>query len=193
MNLGYARVSRTDQHVEQQESALNEAGCERVFVDHGVSGATKHRPELDRLLDQLRPGDVIYVTKIDRLSRSLPQMLEIVAGIEERGAGIVSLAESAIDTRSAAGKLVFGVFAVVAEFERDRIRERTNEGLSRAKANGARLGRPARLNERAIKNLRDLRDEGWTFSRLAEVFDISRSTARNYCADLDTPPDVRTH
>lgn len=191
MNLGYARVSRTDQHVEQQESALREAGCEKIFVDHGVSGATRSRPELDRLLDQLRPGDVVYVTKIDRLSRSLQQMLEVVGEIEDRGAGIVSLAESAIDTTSAAGKLVFGVFSVVAEFERDRIRERTNEGLARAKANGTRLGRPIRLSEREIQNLRDLRNDGWTFSRLAEVFRISRSTARKYCEGLDSPPNDR--
>lgn len=192
MNLGYARVSRADQHIEQQETELRDAGCERVFIDHGVSGAAKSRPELDRLLDQLRPGDVVYVTKIDRLGRSLPLLFDIVATIEKRGAGIVSLAESVIDTTSAAGKAIFGVFSVFAEFERERLRERTNEGLNRAKANGTRLGRPVRLKELDIQNLRDLRNDGWTYSRLANVFNISRSTARKYCADLNTPSGVRT-
>ena len=185
MNLGYARVSRTDQHVEQQESALHEAGCEKIFVDHGVSGATKSRPELDKLLDQLRAGDVVYVTKIDRLSRSLQQMLEVVRAIEERGAGIVSLAESTIDTRSAAGKLVFGVFSVVAEFERDRIRERTKDGLVRAKTNGTRLGRPPALPQNQIRDLRTLRRQGRSFRSLAKTFNISRSTARKYCETTD--------
>lgn len=181
MRLGYARVSRTDQHTEQQEVALTEAGCEKLFVDRGVSGAAERRPELDRLLDQLRADDVVVVAKLDRLGRSLPKVLDIVEVIEREGAGLVSLAESAIDTTSAAGKLVFRIFAVVAEFERDRLRERTVEGLNRARSNGARLGRPQRLDEIEIKNLRTLRLEGRSYASLAKTFRISRSTARKYC------------
>ena len=106
--------------------------------------------------------------------------------IEAREAGIVSLVESAIDTTTAAGKLVFGVFSVVAEFEH----ERTNEGLERAKAKGTRLGRPLRLNEKDIQNLRDMRDPSWSISRLAKVFKVSRSTLGKYCKDLDTTPVI---
>ena len=134
MQLGYARVSTQEQHTQQQESALQDAGCDRVFVDHGISGAAADRPELERLLDQLREGDVVVVTKLDRLGRSLPQVFDLVETIEQRGAGLRSLAESDIDTTTAAGKLVFRLFAVVAEFERDRLRERTMEGIARARA-----------------------------------------------------------
>ena len=192
MRLGYARVSRDDQHTEQQETALDAVGCEKIFVDRGVSGAAKHRPELDRLLDQLRLGDVVVVTKIDRLGRDLHQMLDLVASIHACEADIVSLAEPEIDTTSAAGKLVFAVFAVVAQFERDRLSERTREGLERAKANGTRLGRPKRLDEIEMTDLRSLREEGWSYSRLADLFKISRTTARKYCEDLKVPSGVRT-
>ena len=185
MRLGYARVSRADQHTEQQETALRDAGCEKLFIDHGVSGAAEHRPQLERLLDQLRSGDVVVVAKLDRLGRSLPNVLDIVEEIERQGAGLVSLAESAIDTTSAAGKLVFRIFAVVAEFERDRLRERTVVGLVRARANGAQLGRPQRLDTEEIEDLLALRKEGRSYASLAKTFRISRSTARKYCITVD--------
>lgn len=180
MLLGYARVSTDEQHTDQQEHALKQAGCERIFVDHGVSGATKIRPELDRLLDQLRPRDVVVVTKLDRLGRDLGHMLQIVETIGEAAAGLRSLAESDIDTTSAAGKLVFRIFSVVAEFERDRLRERTKEGMSRAKANGVKIGRKPRLTDTAIEHLRSLRKQGTSYGSLAKTFKISASTARNY-------------
>ena len=185
MRLGYARVSRVDQHIEQQVTALEEAGCEKIFIDHGVSGTVRSRPELDRLLDNLRNGDVAVVTKIDRLGRNLHQMLDIVALINERHADFISLAEPEINTTSAAGKLVFSVFAIVAQFERDRLGERTREGLARAKANGTRLGRPKRLDEKQIKNVRSLREQGRSYSELADVFNVSRTTVRKYCENLD--------
>ena len=106
MRLGYARVSRAGQHTEQPETALDAAGCDKIFIDHKVSGAVKHRPQLSRFLDNLRPGDVV-VTKIGRLGRDLQQMLELVASINACDADIVSLAEPEIDTTSAEGKLVF--------------------------------------------------------------------------------------
>ena len=150
------------------------------FVDRGISGGARHRPDLERLLDQLRQGDVVVVTKIDRLGRDLHHMLDIAATINERNADIISLAEPEINTTSAAGKLVFAVVAIVAQFERDRLAERTREGLTRAKENVTCLGRPNRLNQREIQNLQDMRDQGWSYSRLAEVFRIFRSTARKY-------------
>ena len=183
MLLGYARVSTQEQHTLQQESALQDAGCERVFVDHGISGAAAARPQLERLLEQVRDGDVVVVTKLDRLGRSLFQVFDFVEAIEQRGAGLRSLAESDIDTTTAAGKLVFRVFAVVAEFERDRMRERTMEGLARARAEGTPLGRPRSLDERSREQLRTLRKEGASYGALAKTFGIGRSTARKYCQE----------
>ena len=183
MELGYARVSTHEQNTQQQEKALRDAGCERVYIDHGISGATADRPELNRLLDQLRDGDVVVVTKLDRLGRSLRDVLDIVETIEQRGAGLRSIAESTIDTTSAAGKLVFAVFAVVAEFERDRIRERIMEGIDRARADGTHLGRPHSLDDHGIAHLRTLRQQGASYGSLAKTFNISRSTARRYCKE----------
>ena len=192
MRLGYARVSRVDQHTEQQESALELAGCERIFVDHGVSGSVKSRPELDRLLDRLRKGDVVVVTKIDRLGGDLHQMLDLVALIHDRNADIISIAEPEINTTAAAGKLVLSVFAIVAQFERDRIVARTREGLARAKANGTRLGRPKRLDDKQIKSVRSLRNQGRSHGELAEVFNVSRTTVRKYCEGFGTSSDRET-
>ena len=154
-----------------------------MYIDHGDSGATVERRDLKRLLDQVREGDVVVVTKLDRLGRSLSDVLDIVENIEQRGAGLRSLAESDIDTTSAAGKLVFRVFAVVAEFERDRLRERTLEGIARARAEGTHLGRPHSLDEHGIEHLRAARQKGASYGSLAKTFNISRSTARRYCKE----------
>ena len=140
MRLGGARVSRADQHTQQQVTALEETGCKKIFVDHDGSGTAKNQPELDRLLDQLREGDIVVVTKIDRLGRDVHRMLDLVELIREYSADIISIAEPEINTTADAGKLVFSVFAIVAQFERDRIVERTREGLARAKSNGYALG-----------------------------------------------------
>ena len=180
MKFGYARVSREDQHTEQQVVALEQAGCERIFTDHGVSGSKRHRPQLDRLLDQLREGDVVLVSKLDRLGRSLTDLIDILQQIEESGAGVLSLAEKDIDTTTPAGKLIFRIFAVVAEFERDRQRERTNEGLARAKAQGTRLGRRPQLKRDQMQSLADLRKHGYSYQRLADTFGVSKSTVARY-------------
>jgi DNA invertase Pin-like site-specific DNA recombinase len=121
MIIGYARVSTEDQNLDGQLDALKAAGVERIFADK-ITGAARSRPELNRLLDHLRQGDVITVTKYDRLARSLRDLLDIVDTIQERGAGFRSLAED-IDTTTPAGRLVFHVFASIAQFERERISE----------------------------------------------------------------------
>jgi DNA invertase Pin-like site-specific DNA recombinase len=139
MIIGYARVSTDDQNLDAQTDALTAAGAERIFSDK-ISGSMRKRPELDKLLEQLRPGDVIVVTKYDRLARSLRDLLDIVEAIKDQGAGFRSLAED-IDTTTPAGRLVFHVFASIAQFDRERISERTREGLQAAKARGRVGGR----------------------------------------------------
>ncbi|MFV1934503.1 recombinase family protein, partial [Phaeobacter gallaeciensis] len=157
MIIGYARVSTDDQSLDSQTDALSAAGAERVFADK-ISGSKRARPELDRLLEQLRDGDVVTVTKYDRLARSLKDLLEIVEAIRERGAGFRSLAED-IDTTTPAGRLVFHVFASIAQFERERISERTREGLASARKRGRIGGRPPALSPAQKDEVRRMRDE----------------------------------
>jgi DNA invertase Pin-like site-specific DNA recombinase len=142
--LGYARTSTTDQHLDLQIDALTVAGCYRVFTET-ASGARTDRPTLAQLLDQLRPGDTLVVWKLDRLGRSLRHLVDTVTGLADRGVGFRSLQES-IDTTTPGGKLVFHVFAALAEFERDLIRERTTAGLTAARARGRNGGRPPVLD-----------------------------------------------
>ena len=139
--LGYARVSTTDQRPGLQVDALERAGCYRVFTET-ASGARADRPVLAQVLDQLRPGDTLIVWKLDRLGRSLRHLVDVVTGLADRGVGFRSLQES-IDTTTPGGKLVFHVFAALAEFERDLIRERTSAGLAAARARGRHGGRPS--------------------------------------------------
>jgi len=132
--FGYARVSTLEQDEALQHDALTAAGCERIFADK-ASGKLEHRPALDALLDQLRPGDTVVVWRLDRLGRSLRHLLEVVSELERRGVAFQSLTE-VIDTSTPGGKLVFHLFGALAEFERELIRERTMAGLAAARAAG---------------------------------------------------------
>lgn len=177
MILGYARVSTEDQHLDAQLTALEAAGAERVFAEK-ISGSRRERPELERLIDQLRPGDVIVVTKYDRLSRSLQDLLTLVDRIRAAGAGFRSLAED-IDTTTPAGRLVFHVFASIAQFERERIAERTREGLEAARRRGRVGGRPPALSAEQKKEVQRLRDEDRrSIAELARLFRVSQNTIR---------------
>lgn len=177
MILGYARVSTDDQNLDAQTDALKAAGAERIFADK-ISGTLRKRPELDRLLEHLRPGDVIVVTKYDRLARSLRDLLEIVETIQAHGAGFRSLAED-IDTTTPAGRLVFHVFASIAQFERERISERTREGLEAARRRGRVGGRPPALSAAQADEVRRMRDEeGRRLSEIAQLFRVSVKTVR---------------
>ncbi len=177
MIFGYARVSTDDQNLDAQTDALTAAGAERIFADK-ISGGTRKRPELDKLFDQLRDGDVVVVSKYDRLARSLRDLLDIVASIQERGAGFRSLAEE-IDTTTSAGRLIFHVFGSIAEFERDRISERTREGLDAARRRGRVGGRPPALSEDQKAEVRRMRDEdGKSVSEIARLFRVSCATVR---------------
>jgi DNA invertase Pin-like site-specific DNA recombinase len=177
MIIGYARVSTEDQHLEAQIEALEAVGAERIWSEK-ISGSKTNRPELQTLLDHLRPGDVVTVTKYDRLSRSLQDLLTIVEAIREKGAGFRSLAED-IDTTTPAGRLVFHVFASIAQFERERISERTKEGLAAARKRGRVGGRPAALSPERRAEVARMRDqEGRGIAELARLFEVSANTIR---------------
>jgi len=177
MIIGYARVSTDDQSLDSQTDALSVAGAEKVFADK-ISGSRRARRELDRMLEQLRDGDVVTVTKYDRLARSLKDLLEIVEAIRERGAGFRSLAED-IDTTTPAGRLVFHVFASIAQFERERISERTREGLASARKRGRIGGRPPALSALQKVEVRRMRDEEHRPApEIARLFGVSERTVR---------------
>ncbi len=175
MIIGYARVSTNDQSLDAQIDALNEAGATKVFQEK-KTGKNRSRPELQRLLDQLRKDDIVVVTKYDRLARSLRDLIEIVAAIRDRDAGFRSLAED-IDTTTPAGRLVFHVFGSIAEFERERIAERTKEGLEAARKRGRVGGRPRALSKIQRDEVLKMRDvEERSVSEIARVFGVSRQT-----------------
>ena len=177
MIFGYARISTSDQTLDGQTDALTAAGAERIFADT-ISGTKRERPELAQLLDQLRDGDVVTVTKYDRLARSLHDLLDIVKAIEERGAGFRSLAED-IDTTTPAGRLIFHVFASIAQFERERISERTREGLQAARKRGRIGGRPPALSAAQKAEVLRMRDEeGRSIREVAGLVKVSETTVR---------------
>lgn len=176
MIIGYARVSTEDQLLDAQIVALKEAGAERIYADK-ISGAKRKRPELDKMLDQLRCGDVVLVSKYDRLARSLSDLLDIVAQVEAAEAGFRSLAED-IDTTTPAGRLVFHVFASIAQFERERIRERTVEGLQAARAKGRVGGRPPALSEDQKSEVLRMKSEGRAMKDIAALFKVSLATVK---------------
>jgi DNA invertase Pin-like site-specific DNA recombinase len=177
MLVGYARVSTQDQGPELQMDALKAAGCERIFVEK-ASGAQRDRPELKAALDYMRDGagDVFVVWKLDRLARSLKQLIETVEDLEHRGIGFRSLTE-AIDTTSAGGRLTFHIFGAMAEFERSIIRERTRAGLDAARARGRKGGRPPALSAKDIAHAKALlREPDITVEEVAARMRVSPAT-----------------
>lgn len=179
MKIGYARVSTFDQNLDLQIDALNEAGCERIFTDKS-SGKNRERPGLDELFSFARKGDIIITWKLDRLGRSMKHLIQTVNYFEENGIGFTSLKEN-IDTTTSGGKLIFHVFAALAEFEADIISERTQAGLSAARARGRKGGRPKALNNDQIKQLRVMaKDNTITVKEICTTFGISKATYYKY-------------
>jgi DNA invertase Pin-like site-specific DNA recombinase len=175
MLLGYARVSKDGQDEAAQVTALKGAGCERIFRER-ASGGRWDRPELHRLLEQLRPGDVVVVWKLDRLSRSLKDLLHLMERIEDKRAGFRSLTE-AVDTTTAAGRMLMQMVGAYAEFERSMIRERTRAGLDAARENGRVGGRPRKLNAHQRKTALELIDSGTkSAAEVARLFGVHPST-----------------
>lgn len=153
MLIGYARVSTEEQNLAPQLEALRRAGCHHIFHDEGLSGASISRPALNQALTRLSPGDVLVTWKLDRLGRSLAHLINIIAELSERGVGFRSLSE-AIDTTTAGGRLIFHVMGALAEFERALISERTRLGMASARARGAAIGRPPKLNDEDVLQAR---------------------------------------
>src|SRR3954453_181147 len=173
--VGYSRVSTGDQTADLQFDDLNAAGCERIFADT-ASGAVTERPELAKALDYLRGGDVLVTWRLDRLGRSLRHLIEVVTDLQGRGVGFRSLHES-IDTTTPTGRLTFHVFAALAEFERDLIRERTLAGLSAARARGRLGGRKPSLTPKKVRIARTMYEEGdTTVAEIAKILGVSRAT-----------------
>jgi DNA invertase Pin-like site-specific DNA recombinase len=175
MLVGYARVSTQDQKPHLQTDALKSAACEKIFKEK-ASGAQRNRPELKAALDYIRAGDTLVVWKLDRLARSLKQLIETVEEMEDRGIGFKSLTEN-IDTTTSGGKLIFHIFASLAEFERSIIRERTRAGLDAARARGKRGGRPPSLTEKDIQAAKAmLADPEITVEEVARRLNVAPST-----------------
>lgn len=186
MLVGYAKVSTTDQNLDLQKDALLAAGCERIFTDT-ASGAKSQRPGLTEAFQHCRPGDTMVVWKLDRLGRSLPHLVETVREFVTRDIGFKSLQEN-IDTMTSGGKLIFHIFASLAEFERDLIRDRTKAGLSAARARGRKGGRPAGVDERKKKVALALKqDPERSVKEICEIVGISRNTYYKYTRSEDKP------
>lgn len=180
--LGYARVSTDLQNVDLQTDALSAAGCERVWTDH-ASGARAARPGLDDLLNYARTGDALVVWRLDRLGRSVSHLVATVADLDRRGIGFRSLTE-AIDTTTANGRLMFHVFAALAEFERDLIRGRTVAGLTAARSRGRTGGRPTVMTaDRRAAADELLRRPGSSVAGVARALGVSRASLRRYLED----------
>lgn len=175
MRLGYARVSTEDQDTTAQQEALQRAGVDRIYVEQ-ASGGRWDRPELQRMLDQLREGDVVVVVKLDRLTRSLRDLLRVLERIETAGAGFCSLTE-AVDTTTAGGRMMMQLLGAFAEFERSMVRERTRAGLQSARCQGRIGGRPRKLSpEQEAQILANVERGIWTAAEAARLFGVHPST-----------------
>jgi DNA invertase Pin-like site-specific DNA recombinase len=188
VKIGYSRVSTEDQTLDRQRQRLSEAGCELLFEEK-ISGARRSRPELEKLIGQLRRGDILVVTRLDRLARSTSELLRIAEQLTEKNAGLQSLEEPWADTTSPAGRMVLTVFGGIAEFERHLIRARTDDGRLAAKARGVAFGRPRKmqLDQQALAC--ELVREGKSISEVARTFNVHPSTIYR-CIEADPQGSV---
>ena len=174
--IGYARVSTKGQCDDSQVDELTAAGCDKLFIDRGVSGKHASRPELDKALAYLREGDVFVITRMSRAMRSLKHMLELAEDLRARGIDLVVIKQN-IDTTSPQGRLVFHILAAMDEFQRELIVEGTVEGLAAARARGRTGGRKSSLSASQVKHARELyADRKATVAEIAALFSVSRQT-----------------
>lgn len=182
---GYARVSTQDQNLDLQVQALERAGCARIWQEH-ASGALRERPQLDQMLESILPGDTVVVWRLDRLGRSMAHLVTTIDNLAARGVGFISLTEG-VDTTSASGRLVLGVFAALSEFERELVRERTNAGLAAARERGVTLGRPSVVTPQKLAAARVLIDQGSTVADAAKAVGLSRPTLYRHMKAVALP------
>ncbi len=179
-------MSTLEQNPDLQVDELTAAGCWKVWTDH-ASGALDRRPQLDAVLEQLRPGDTLVVWRLDRLGRSLRHLIEVVTGLDERGVGFRSLRES-IDTTTAGGRLVFHLFGALAQFEREIIRDRTVAGLTAARAHGRVGGRPSKRSAEQVRQARRMYDaRELTVEQIGQVLGVSRTSIYRALGKITTP------
>lgn len=179
MIIGYARVSTNDQNSQLQLDALNKHGCDRIYEEK-LSAKTKNRPELDRMLDSLREGDSVVVWRLDRLGRSIKDLISLVDKFKSLGVQFISLNES-IDTSSPSGELIFHIFASIAQFERALIVERTKAGLAAARSRGRKGGRKKKMSDTdIIKAQAMINSNDISVSDVALHFEVSRTTLYKY-------------
>ena len=178
MLIGYARVSTQEQNLNLQKDALQQAGCNKIFTDT-ASGVKAERKGLDEALRYVRNGDTLVVWRLDRLGRSLPHLITTMTDLEERGIGFKSLTEN-IDTTTSGGKLIFHIFGALAEFERNLIRERTQAGLTAARARGKKGGRPKALTAKQVGIAHDLYEKRHPIPEICRTLKISKATLYRY-------------
>lgn len=187
MKFGYARVSTKDQNLNLQIEALEKAGCEKIFNEK-ISGSTKNRPELDKMIANLRKDDVLFVWRLDRLGRSLKNIIDLVLSLSEKGVVIKGISDG-VDTSTSSGRLFLNIMASLAEYERELIKERTNAGLQSARARGRTGGRPKGYTKETIAKLLIMRsvykDKSKTPEEVYKPLGLTRATFYRYAKILD--------
>ena len=184
MIVGYARVSDETQSLSRQIDSLVLSGIdERNIYKEKITGTKRDRPELNRMIEELKPNDICVVAELTRLSRSTKDLFEIVELIQSKGADIKSLKENWLDTTTPQGKLMFTIFAGLSQFERDLISERTKEGLRASKARGRAGGRPSKRNEKGV-TVELLYNNGVKIADIVKQTDLSRSTVNRIVRDI---------
>ncbi|HAT4308410.1 recombinase family protein [Clostridium perfringens] len=179
MKLGYARVSTEEQNLNRQLDILNSVNCDKIFAEK-ISGIKNERPELNKLISSLNIGDIIIITDLTRLSRSVKELFSIVEKVEEKGANIKSLKESWLDTTTPQGKLMFTIFAGISQFERDLISQRTIEGLIASRARGKKGGRPSKSKQDINLAIQMYNSKKYKISEITELTKVSKSTIYRY-------------
>lgn len=194
MRIGYARVSTKDQSLSLQVDALKKSGCDQIY-EEVASGVKTARPILDEIVRNLRQDDTLVIWKLDRLGRNLAHLIELTTKLMKKKVGLISLNDP-IDTTTAQGRLIFGIFASLAEFERELIRERTQAGLKSARARGRNGGRPKGISKAAMEKaiIAEALYKNGTISvkKIAEQLDISKTTLYFYLRALNVPIGNKT-
>lgn len=178
MNFGYARVSAKDQSLDTQIEQLTAAGVEQIFQEK-ISGASTQRPQLDQLLATLRKGDTVTVARLNRLGRNSSHIMQLVADFNKQGVRFVAL-DLGIDTATITGRLILGIFAALAEYDRESIRERSAAGIELAKAKGTHMGRPTGVDQAALKKVKAAMDAGMSINKTVEVTGIAATSVKRY-------------